>query len=221
MIWAESTTEARLVPSYVTSTKRNSGHLPIFTPCVPVLFHVCKESREFATNKYELIQYHDASAVIKPFETGKVRRSPMYFNFEQDVYLSVVHEPNPQSTYNYLAVDDKFSIPKLFPESFVSRLRHLTIHPEKAFKSMAVTWEIPDLVVGPERVYQCLKRFVALETLYIIGHYTKAARGELPCHVGLDDDDFYHSICTEIALAKIAHPDFNDPYVGYIQIGWD
>ena len=219
MIWAESTAEARLVPIYVTSTKRMNGHLPVITPCVPVLFHVCKESREFATKKYELIQYHDTSAAIRPIETGKVQLSPVYFNFEQDVFLSIVHEPNPESTYNYLVVDNSFSIPKLFPESFVSRLRHLTLRPT-AFKSMAVTWEIPDSVVGPERVYQCLKRFVALETLYIIGWYDKAARGELPYHVGSDNDDFYDSVCTQIALAKIAHLDWDEPYVGYVEIVW-
>ncbi|KAH7410891.1 hypothetical protein BKA64DRAFT_638549 [Cadophora sp. MPI-SDFR-AT-0126] len=132
MVWSESTKVQRDVAIYVHETEQDDRDLKstsptLFTPCVPVLFHVCKESREIATRIYELIRYRDTSA-IEPFcENGRVRLGPLYFNFERDVYVAYGLCPMPGANLDSCKTNHEFSIPQFLPESFVKSVRHLVL----------------------------------------------------------------------------------------------
>lgn len=225
MVWVESTNVQRTVAIYLKDTEDDkeleSTSPPVFTPCVPVLFHVCKESREVAFNAYPLIEYHDTGAIESKSGSGRCQLGPMYFNFAHDVYLGCALEPDPAVKYNYCYLDAEFSIPQLLPKDFLTRLRHLAIKPKVAFEKMRDTWGVPLSLSASEYYYQCIKHFEVLETLYLVMEYYADSRAQLPVLLdGPSDEWFFNVYVRDIREAQKAHPDWKAPEIRCAHLDW-
>ncbi|KAF7862674.1 hypothetical protein EAF04_007547 [Stromatinia cepivora] len=145
MIW-EMTIEQRLVEIRFTSKKGiQDCNTHDFIADIPVILHLCHESRDFALKYYELAFFHTGAA------------APVYFNFELDLLY-----PRASATKEQLEfLRDNMGLKD------TRRVRHLAMYNEHLERTQSLsTWNaFPHAFPHIEKLTVLFKSFVDPKTI--------------------------------------------------------
>lgn len=180
MIWSEATNIQRQVAmfkhQFLSLQRSDTG--PLLTPCVPVLLHTSLESRTIALKIYKLVQYEDRATNFPHHRNSPASQpAPLYFDFVKDLYIHLVisSRPTAEDKHDYLMTS--YRLP-YFPQSFITQVRHLAIFPGELVSMTMI--QGPGKRTVEDLFYSLLKPFLALETLYLIGHFERQDKAQLP-----------------------------------------